>query len=128
MPVRTSSKWTDACRAATVHNTIADVVRGRARLVIVEKPGVHLLDDPPDPGGAAHASATFRSEHTLERWSEAVHAALEAARKLPGILPGRVLVAGHSEGGIVAARVAAEDRSVTHVAFSRAAAPRSSSI
>jgi len=98
------------------HSTIADVVRGRARLVIVEKPGVQMLDDPIDPGGAAHASPTFRLEHTLERWSEAVHAALEAARKLPGVLPGRVLVAGHSEGGIVAARVAAMDRSVTHVA------------
>ena len=99
------------------HSTIADVLRGRARLVIVEKPGVKLLDAPPDPGGASRASPAFRSEHTLERWAEAVHAALEAARKLPEILPGRVLVAGHSEGGIVAARVAAADPSVTHVAI-----------
>jgi len=98
------------------HGTIADVVRGRARLVIVEKPGVTLFDSPPDPGGATHASAAFRTEHTLERWSEAVHAALEAARRLPGVRPDRVLVAGHSEGGIVAAKVAADDRAVTHVA------------
>jgi pimeloyl-ACP methyl ester carboxylesterase len=98
------------------HSTIADIVRGRARLVIVEKPGVRLFDAPPDPGGASRASPAFRSEHTLERWAEAVHAALEAARKLPEVLPGRVLVVGHSEGGIVAARVAAEDKSVTHVA------------
>src|SRR5262249_50185288 len=98
------------------HSTIADVVRGRARLVIVDKPGVKFLDAPPDPGGASHASPAFRAEHTLERWSEAVHAALEAARKLPEVSPGRLLVVGHSEGGIVAAKVAAEDRSVTHVA------------
>jgi pimeloyl-ACP methyl ester carboxylesterase len=98
------------------HSTIADVVRGRARLVIVEKPGVKLFDAPPDPGGASRASPAFRSEHTLERWAEAVHAALETARKLPEVLPGRVLVVGHSEGGIVAAKVAAEDPSVTHVA------------
>lgn len=105
------------------HSTIADVVRGRARLVIVEKPGVRFLDAPLDPGGASRASPAFRAEHTLERWAEAVHAALEAARKLPEVLPGRVLIAGHSEGGIVAAKVAAEDRSVTHVAVLAAGGP-----
>jgi pimeloyl-ACP methyl ester carboxylesterase len=98
------------------HSTIADVVRGRARLVIVEKPGVSFLDDPADPGGAVHASEAFRAEHTLERWTEAVHAALEAARALPGVQAGRLLVVGHSEGGIVAAKLAAEDRAITHVA------------
>jgi pimeloyl-ACP methyl ester carboxylesterase len=98
------------------HNTFADVVRGRARLVIVEKPGVVFLDDPPDPGGATRASPMFRSEHTLDRWTEAVHAALEACRKLSSLRPDGVLVAGHSEGGLVAAKLAAEHEWVSHVA------------
>ncbi len=100
----------------TGHNAIADVVRGRARLVIVEKPGVTFLDAPADPGGSTHASELFRSEHTLERWAEAVHAALEAARRLPDVRDERVLVVGHSEGGIVAAKLAADHDWITHVA------------
>lgn len=98
------------------HSSFADVVRGRARLLIVEKPGVTFLDAPSDRGGASGASPLFRLEHTLDRWTEAVHAAMEAARKLAYIRPGAVLVVGHSEGGIVAARLAAEHDWITHVA------------
>jgi pimeloyl-ACP methyl ester carboxylesterase len=98
------------------HSSFADVVRGRARLLIVEKPGVKFLDAPADPGGATDASPMFRMEHTLERWTEAVRAASAAGRKLPGIRAGAVLVVGHSEGGIVAAKLAAECDWITHVA------------
>jgi pimeloyl-ACP methyl ester carboxylesterase len=98
------------------HSTIADVVRGRARLLIVEKPGVTFLDAPAEAGGAAHASPEFRREHTRERWTAAVAAALAAARALPQVGKGPVLVAGHSEGGLVAAGLAAELPFVTHVA------------
>src|SRR5438046_1358627 len=49
------------------HNTIADVLRGHARLVIVEKLGVEFLRQPAEGG----ASLDFWREHTLERWSEA---------------------------------------------------------
>jgi pimeloyl-ACP methyl ester carboxylesterase len=98
------------------HNTLRDVVAGRARLVIVEKPGVEYLDAPRDAGGAGEARAAFREEHTLERWCEAVHAALQAARVLPCVRAGRVLVVGHSEGGIVASKLAADHGWITHVA------------
>jgi pimeloyl-ACP methyl ester carboxylesterase len=97
------------------HSSFNDVVRGRARLLIVEKPGVAFLDSPRDGGGARYAALDFREEHTLERWTEAVHAAVEAARSLPAIRPGSVLVVGHSEGGIVAARLAADYAWITHV-------------
>ena len=43
-------------------------------------------------------------------------AGVRAARTLPGVDPARTLAAGHSEGGIVAAHVAAGDSAVTHVA------------
>lgn len=103
-------------RGRNGHNSIADVVRGRARLVIVEKPGVTFGEALSDPGGAVEASPEFRSEHTLDRWAEAVHAAIAASRRLDEVDAGRVLVIGHSEGGIVAAKVAADHAIVTHVA------------
>lgn len=94
------------------HNAFADAARGRARVLIVEKPGVSYLD----AGGDVHkASAEFREQHTLDRWGEAVGAAMEAARTLLSIDGNKVMVVGHSEGGIVAARVAAERDFVTHV-------------
>ncbi len=104
---------TEAVAGQAGHNTFTDAVRGRARLLIVEKPGVSYLDE----GGDVHnASQEFREQHTLDRWGEAVGAAIEAARKLPSIDGSRVMVVGHSEGGIVAARVAAERDFVTDVA------------
>jgi dipeptidyl aminopeptidase/acylaminoacyl peptidase len=93
------------------HATIADVVESRARVVAVEKPGVSMYDRGETPAGVM-----FREEHTLERWTEAVVAATIAAGRLPGVDSMRVLVVGHSEGGLVAARVAARLPMVSHVA------------
>jgi len=90
--------------------------KGRVRVLAVEKPGVKFLDAPARPGSAEGSSEEFRSEHTLPRWAEANIAALRAAWTLPGIDTSRTLVLGHSEGGIVAARIAATLPNVTHVA------------
>jgi pimeloyl-ACP methyl ester carboxylesterase len=99
------------------HIGIQQVLAGRARLLIVEKPGVEFLDDPTTPATRS-GSAQFRVEHTLDRWSEAVVAAIRAAHDRPDIAPGRTLVIGHSEGGIVAARIARRlPRVVTDVAI-----------
>lgn len=97
---------------ANGHATLVDVAGDGARILIVEKPGVRRYDPgdgPPSPG--------FREEHTLGRWVEAVAAATRAARRLPGIDTTRLLIVGHSEGGLVAARVAARLTGVTHVAL-----------
>jgi predicted esterase len=96
---------------------VRDAAKGRARVLIVEKPGVQFGDDPENPGSAQNARPEFRQEHTLPRWVEAVAAAVRAARTLPDIDRGRTLVVGHSEGGIVAAHVAAAEPAVTHVAL-----------
>jgi dienelactone hydrolase len=103
-------------RILDAHRIDREVFGGKAHVLIVEKPGVAFLEQHPDPGVATQSSPEFRREHTLERWSEAVSAALRAARRLPLFDPGRCLVVGHSEGGIVAARVAADNAFVTHVA------------
>lgn len=103
-------------RGQNGHSTLADVVRGRARLVIVEKPGVNYGDASSGTGGAEDASIEFRFEHTLERWTEAVYAAVHAALRVHGVNPERVLAIGHSEGGIVAAKLSADHDVITHVA------------
>jgi pimeloyl-ACP methyl ester carboxylesterase len=91
------------------------VCRGRARTLFVEKPGVRYLD-PPAKHGDRPGTPEFCREHTLDRWSEAVGAAIRAARQVRGVRQDRLLVLGHAEGGIVACRVAREMGSVvTHV-------------
>lgn len=102
----------DGVTPSNGHATLADVIAGRARLVVVEKPGVSLFDH-----GDGPASADFREAHTLERWTEAVVAAMLAAGRVSGVDPRRMLVVGHSEGGLVAARVAARVSAVSHVAL-----------
>src|SRR5262245_50062915 len=97
-------------------NLLLQEAKGRARILVVEKPGVKFLDAPARPGSAEGASDEFLKEHTLDRWAEANAAALRAVWTLPGIDATRSLAVGHSEGGIVAARVAAELPRVTHVA------------
>lgn len=105
----------DKIRAAGGHIVVADVFKEKARVLIVEKPGVKYLFQPSD--GNCKDSAEFNREHTLERWTEANEAALRAARRLPQIDKSKTLVVGHSEGGLVACRVAHDlPRIVTHVA------------
>lgn len=95
------------------HIVVADVFKDKARVLIVEKPGVKYLAQPRD---GCKDSAEFNREHTLERWTEANEAAIRAARKLPNISREKTLVVGHSEGGLVACRVARDlPEIVTHV-------------
>lgn len=70
-------------RILDAHGSIRDVIGGRAWLLVVEKPGVRFLDQAKRAGTALGSSEEFRREHTLERWAEAVTAALRAARSLP---------------------------------------------
>jgi dipeptidyl aminopeptidase/acylaminoacyl peptidase len=99
-----------------LQNLFLKQVNGSARVVVVEKPGVKFCDMPPRPGSAQGGSEEFFREHTLERWSDANVAALKATWKLEGVDGSRTLAVGHSEGGIIAAAVAAKAPEVTHVA------------
>lgn len=100
-------------RPAGGHIVVADVFKDKARVLIVEKPGVKYLVQ---PQSGCRDSLEFNREHTLERWAEAVEASIQAARKLPQISKDKTLVVGHSEGGLVACRVARDlPQIVTHV-------------
>lgn len=95
---------------------IHDALKGRGRVLVVDKPGVEFFSQPGQPGSAEGASDAFKREHTLDRWAEAVRASIDAALTLPGVDGSRLMVMGHSEGGLVACRVAAIEPRVTHVA------------
>lgn len=100
-------------RPAGGHIVVADVFKDKARVLIVEKPGVKYLAQ---PQGGCKDSLEFNREHTLERWAEAVEASTRAAHRLPQISRDKTLVVGHSEGGLVACRVARDlPQIVTHV-------------
>lgn len=99
-----------------IQNLILNLANGKARVMVVEKPGVKFLDNSESPGTALGCSQEFLAEHTLERWAEAVGASVRAAHELPELDRSKTLIEGHSEGGIIAARVAAENPSITHVA------------
>jgi len=100
----------------SLQNLMRRAARHRVRVLVVEKPGVEFLEQRERPGGAEGSSATFRREHTLERWAEANAAALRAVLAMSRIAAAPVLAAGHSEGADVACRVAAIEPRVTHVA------------
>lgn len=83
--------------------------RERYRLLIVEKPGVKYLQ--------AGESVSFDKQFSLQSWSGAIVTAIDHTLRNEEILVDRVLVAGHSEGGVVAASVARMiDGRVSHVA------------
>ena len=103
------------------HSVIPEALGGRAVTMVVEKPTVKFLD--PD-AGEAPPPESFSKEHTLERWSEAVVAAVRAARESPVVDGRKVLVVGHSEGGLVASKVAHDlPGVVTHVACAAGGGP-----
>jgi dienelactone hydrolase len=90
--------------------------RGRARVLVVEKPGVQFLDEPADPADAKTCRPEFLVEHTLDRWTAAIIASIKAAHQLPRIDASRTLVIGGSEGGVVAVHVTNVLPLVTHAA------------
>jgi len=102
------------------HRAAREAFGERAHVVIVEKPGIQFLEqhgpDGSPSGTEVGASPEFLRENTLDRWAEAVNAALRAARSLPLADRNETLLMGHSEGGQVVSLLAAENPFVTHVA------------
>jgi dienelactone hydrolase len=98
-----------------LQNLLKQAAEGRVRVLAVEKVGIPFAFQPPRPGTAEGAPEEFLKEHTLDRWAEANEAALRDAWRRKDVDRTHTLVIGHSEGGIVAARVAAEVPKVTHL-------------
>ena len=85
-----------------IPNLLHDVVRNRARVLAVEKPGVDFLDDRDDESMQESCRPQFFQEHMLERWTAAIAAAVRAARESPFVSDSRTLAVGFSEGALAA--------------------------
>lgn len=97
---------------ANGHIYITESLNGKARLLIIEKPGVKYLDN-----SETQKNDEFNKEHSLEKWSEAIEASIKATIHSGLADSNKVLVIGHSEGGLVACKVANDmNGHVTHVA------------
>jgi predicted esterase len=92
------------------YDSILKAANGRARLVVVEKPGAQLFSQ------NGRGTEEFLKEYTLDRWTEANNAAVSALRSSPEFDKSRLLVIGHSDGGQVATHLARSNSAVTHVA------------
>lgn len=80
------------------HSVWADVGREKYRILIVEKPGVNYLQ--------TQESKEFQEKFSLETRSNTIIEAIDYVLKTERIDRSRILLAGHSEGGIIAARIA----------------------
>lgn len=80
------------------HMTWFDVGQEKCKILIVEKPGVKYLQQ--------GESKNFDKKFSLESWSNTIVSAIQYTLKNEKIDSRKILIAGHSEGGIVASRVA----------------------
>jgi pimeloyl-ACP methyl ester carboxylesterase len=103
--------------AVGYHNVFRSVGDERYRVLAVEKPGARSTAEVPIGGTAEECPPAFLEEHTVERWAEALSAALGAARSAANVVGDRTLAIGHSEGGVLAARLARLDPKIGHVAL-----------
>ncbi len=113
----------DGRRYGGISNILLSLADARFRVLCVEKPGVAFLSQATPPGSAEGCTDEFKREHTPERWTAAIVAATRAARALPNIDASTLLIAGHSEGGDMAAHVGAAMPEATHVAILSAGGP-----
>ncbi len=91
------------------HISWNEAVKGRAKLLIIEKPGVRYLD-------TAAVNLKFDQQFSLTTWSNTIQQALQIIIQSELIDTSRILVAGHSEGGLVAAVVVKNNKTrISHV-------------
>lgn len=84
---------------ASGHINWAYGVKDKAKLLIVEKPGVNFLNN-------SSANPEFDRLFSLDSWAQRIKETIRYVIKSENIDTTRIMVVGHSEGGLVAAKVA----------------------
>lgn len=80
------------------HITWFNAGQEKYRILIVEKPGIKYLQ--------TEESKSFDQNFSLENWSNRIMNAISYVTENEKINKDKILIAGHSEGGVVASRVA----------------------
>ncbi|MBW0177219.1 alpha/beta hydrolase [Sediminibacterium sp.] len=81
------------------HISFAEQAKGRCRLLIIEKPGVTTFQKSGD-------NKTFDEFFSLQNWQERIKNAIYYTIRNKEADSSRIMIAGHSEGGVVAASLA----------------------
>lgn len=99
---------------STLFNLVPFAVEGKFTVIAVEKPfsGEKKGNT---PGMANACSPEFNADFTAERWGQALQASLTDARNASWVDRKRTLVLGTSEGAVMAAMLAAQDKLITDV-------------
>jgi predicted esterase len=93
----------------------ADSLGTRAAILAVEKPDTHPFFVSKNRGSAEGCSEDFKKDFIKDRWLNFLTIAMQDAILVNQLHPSRIIVAGHSEGGEVAAFLAGETPEITHV-------------
>lgn len=94
---------------ASGHINWAYEAKDKAKLLIIEKPGVNFLDHKEE-------NIAFDKKFSLKSWAASIEQVIKFVIKSEKIDTSKIMIAGHSEGGLVAARVAKEmGKRITHV-------------
>ncbi|MEJ7671715.1 MAG: Mbeg1-like protein [Chitinophagaceae bacterium] len=80
------------------HMSWFDAIQEKYKILIIEKPGVKYLQ--------TGESKIFDKKFSLESWSNTIIDAINYVSHNEKINKSKIFIAGHSEGGVVAARVA----------------------
>lgn len=80
------------------HSSLYEISEDKFRILLVEKPGVQYLQ--------IGSSKSFDHKFSLESWTETIVKAIKYTLENEPIAKDKVLIIGHSEGGLVASRVA----------------------
>jgi pimeloyl-ACP methyl ester carboxylesterase len=99
---------------STLFNLLPFAAEQRFTVIAVEKPLAGMA--PGEAAGTARdCSPQFNEDFTAETWLSALQASLNDARRLPWVDRRRTLVFGASEGAVMAALLAGQDKGVTDV-------------
>jgi pimeloyl-ACP methyl ester carboxylesterase len=92
-------------------------VAGRVQFLVPDRPGVRLLEQSPHPGLGTDCSTEFALHSDFEEVAQGLAALVDYVVAKQKGRPPYVLVIGVSDGGPIAAKVAAKSKSVSHVAL-----------
>jgi len=104
-------------------NVLLNEVSEKFHVMVVEKFHVRFLDTNQPPGTAENCSEKFNKEHTLTNYADALKAALNDAYKKTKVNSENTLVIGHSEGAIVAAKLASIENKIHKIAILSGSGP-----
>ncbi len=84
------------------HIDLTYLAKGKAKILIVEKPGVRYLDE----YGPGERNMYFDANFSLDSWSRRVAKTIKHVVSIEQVKSDSIMLIGHSEGGVVAAKVA----------------------